>query len=747
MSTATPPDPNDPLLKELRERYDYATEAWREIRENGAKNMRYVAGDPWDKKEREAREAAGRPCLSLDEINQHTNQVINDVRSNRRGVKFDGKDENVARWYQDKAREIEYRSHAQIVYTTAFQNAVERSYGWARWVAKYVDDRTRNQELWLEEIPNPDSVLPDPDAKRPDSSDMRYCFVHETRKVTEFKREFPNAQITDFSLDLRQIAPNWLKGEDLVLAEYWTVKVVERTLVFPPQAAEGVYLDELKDSSIAKGWDRVTREKKTVCKYLTNGVEILEKTEWPGKYIPLASCFGKVIYVDNDTGVKRQIQSMVDLMRDPQMIYAYLRTNEAELVGMTPKTPFVGYVGQFRTRADIWAKLNHVPSPYVEADAVTEATGPNILPLPQRQPYDPPIQSLEILAESAIRSIRSAAGSTPLPSAAARRSEKSGVALKRIEDMAALGSYHFRDHYNDFIRQLWVIGEDLMDKFYDTAREVMTRTPKGEAEATRINDPADPKSINTKQDHQVEITTGPSFESEQEAGSDMADTLVGMRDPEVVRAVLPLVIKLKNLGVVGDELVEIAEALQPPQIQALRQKDGEAPDPAQIAAENEQLKQRVQHAEQAMGELEQEARGKKLEIESKEKIAQAEIVSKEKIADIESRRRAATAIAVAHINASTKGAALDQHAEEEAMALAAAEDEQGREHAHEAFQAELDRQHEQGMAQAQADHDAAMGAASSDADAEEADAQRTHEAQLTQSQLEAQAAQAEKAGE
>jgi hypothetical protein len=80
-----------------------------------------------------------------------------------------------------------------------------------------------------------------------------------------------------------------------------------------------------------------------VTQYLTNGVEILGKTEWKEKYIPFVSCVGKVIYVDNREGPKRHIMSMSRLARSPRMLYAYYCTTEAEIVASTPKFPYFYY--------------------------------------------------------------------------------------------------------------------------------------------------------------------------------------------------------------------------------------------------------------------------------------------------------------------------------------------------------------------------------------------------------------------
>ena len=171
---------DDLLLEEIRDRFDYASKEWQETRDEAQTDMRYVSGNPWAEKDRKARVDAGRPCLSLDELGQYFNQVINDVRANPRAPVFAptgmGANEESAKFYGDKMREIDYRSQSQIAYTTAFQDCIHRSYGWVRINTKFESERSFNKDIWIEDVPNPDLVLPDPDATRPTSSDMRYLF-------------------------------------------------------------------------------------------------------------------------------------------------------------------------------------------------------------------------------------------------------------------------------------------------------------------------------------------------------------------------------------------------------------------------------------------------------------------------------------------------------------------------------------------------------------------------------------------
>ena len=63
-----------PTAKEIREAFqDYRSE-WRETYDEGQTDIRFISGNPWDPADRDKRRETGRPCLSMDEINQYLNQ-------------------------------------------------------------------------------------------------------------------------------------------------------------------------------------------------------------------------------------------------------------------------------------------------------------------------------------------------------------------------------------------------------------------------------------------------------------------------------------------------------------------------------------------------------------------------------------------------------------------------------------------------------------------------------------------------
>lgn len=630
----------DRILKELNTRFTYAKNEWRDTQAESQKDrLCLTPAGAWDAKDRQLRSAAGRPCIHLDELTQYVNQLINEARQNKRAIKVtpqgNGANDETAEFRANLIRQIEYRSNAQQAYIAAFEGAAQGSYGFARVKTAYVNPRSMDQEVLIEPIPNPDMVLPDPDFLKPDLSDCKFWFVWEKWPVSEFQRDWPHAKIQDFSNDMIASAPNWLSSDRVQIAEYWTTEYVKRTLwrIAGPNGRPVDVLQDEKTPKMPKG-AKVLKEREVevpqVMQYMTNGVEILDVTKWAGQVIPLAGCLGKLIYVTESGQSKRIIQSLIRLGRDGQQLFDYYRSTEAEIVGMTPKTPFIGYVGQFRTRGEKWEAVNHEPQPFLEADPLTEATGSQILPLPQRQPYDPAIQALEVGAESARRSIQSAVGGGALPTSAQRRNEKSGVALQEIEKATSMGSYHFLDHFDAFITRMGVIVEGLIDPHYDTIREMTVRDAKDEASQVVINDQNDPKSPRTGQgeQHDITLSTGPSFDSQREQAQDFADLIAG-GNPQVFALLGPLIVKLKDLGPIGDEIAELLKFLQPPEVREMEAQEAEEGLPPQVKATIAGLKRKIEEMGQALEtqQAKQQAHVQSAEIKAGADVEKAQIAA------------------------------------------------------------------------------------------------------------------------
>lgn len=634
------------LLAEIRENRTYAENEWSEIREEARKDRLCVAGRVWEAMDPEAvkeRKANKRPYLNSDEIGQYVNQTVNDVRANPRGIKYaptgNGANDKGAEFYQNHVREIEYRSKASVVYAHAFEDCVNSSIGWLRVKTKRVHTRTFDQDLWIEMIANADQVLPDPSGIWPDSRDIKFLYYIEPWSRKEFERRFPKARASNFSFDTAKSAPGWLDRNRIDVGEYWKLESITRRLVaYRPEGSEEgdeqtALVHELPGGKLPEGMDNIREEDvedTTVRSWLTNGLEILKEQPWSGKYIPFVSCQGKVLYIEG----KRVVLSMTRLARDPAMYHAYALTCGAEAIGGVPRAQWVGYEGQF-AKPDRWNKANRQPVSFLEARATTPGN-PNAqqaLPLPQRESWDPPIQNIELVVEARRRGIQAAMGITPQPTQAQRQNDASGVAWQERQSQGQTGSFHFTDAYTLMIERTGMILEDQMDKVLDTARDAPIRKPNDDGAVVRINDPrgseydaqsnlsGDP--IYTKGDYRCTISTGPATESQRQEGSDFVDALTGNLQPlaelagkQVALKILAQSVKLKQLGPLGDEIVDL---LDPPQMG----QDGK-PIPPQVQALIGQLKQATQEIQKLQQVIQTKTAEKQVDNQGKMAIAQME---------------------------------------------------------------------------------------------------------------------------
>ena len=626
------------FLQKARDRFRYCHEQWRDIREQHDLDMRFLAGDSWDEKEKQRRKSKNIPMIHLDELTQYINQLNNDIRQNKRAVKVVPKSggatnesaDNRADWI----RGVEYMSQAQSAYITAFEGATGGSYGFWKLETFYESDNSFNLSVRICPVANANTIIFDPDCKKYDCSDAEDCFEIDFISHDAFKRRYPKAEISEFTDEIREVAPDWVKDKQVQIASWWKVKTekIKLHLVkIDNQAPVVMRSDELPEnfdkSLILKTRDD---EDRRIVQYVINGVEILETNDprdgqgWPGNWIPIIPVWGKELFIDEGSGSRRMLFSLIRLARDPQRLLNYYASQELKEAKMTPNTPYMGPKGMFSNQADQWEKLNDEGTAYVEFE-VPEGFQPGSIK-PERLPFVPNFQQYELAKEAARRHIMAAMGIAPLPTSAQRQNEKSGIALSKIQGERNQGSFHFIDNYDHSLefsgRQL----DELFDKIHDSPRDIPLRKEDGTHSIARVNDPTNPKNKIFKGEHDVTISTGPSFESQREEAADFTDSLVAV--PGVFPLIGDLIVRMRSLGPIGDQ---IADRLTPPQFQ---QQPGSEPLPAAAQAQIGQLKQQVQQMTAVIAQMNLEKGAKMWEMDGKLQIEKIHSDTQKAVAEI-----------------------------------------------------------------------------------------------------------------
>jgi hypothetical protein len=547
------------ILATARARLDLAVSALSESREDEIDDLRFYAGSPdnhwqWPADVLATRGAVqgqtinARPCLTINKLPQHVRQVTNDQRQNRPGAKVipvdDNADVEVADIFNGMIRHIEYISDADVAYDTACENQVSYGEGYLRLLTEYCDDNTFDQDIKIGRVRNSFSVYMDPTIQDPTGADAKWCFVTEDITKAEFERMYPDAApITTLqSLGVGdQSISNWLNEDTIRIADYYYIDYDRTTLnLYPGNATAFQGTPEDKQLRAIYGKPKKSREsdrpKVKYCKI--NGYEILEEREWAGKWIPVIRIVGNEFEVDG----RLYVSGLVRNAKDAQRMYNYWVSQEAEMLALAPKAPFIGYGGQFEGYEDKWKTANTQNWPYLEINPdVTDGQGA-VLPLPQRA--QPPMASSGLLQAKAGASedIKSTTGQYNA-SLGMGSNERSGKAILARQREGDVGTYHYGDNLARGVRHVARQLVDLIPKIYDTQRIARIIGEDGETKMVKIN-PDQQQPVNKIMDQQgiviekiynpgvgkydVVAITGPGYATKrQEALEAMAQLLQG----------------------------------------------------------------------------------------------------------------------------------------------------------------------------------------------------------------------------
>jgi hypothetical protein len=660
------------ILTVARARLDMAVSALAESREDEIDDLRFYAGSPdnhwqWPADVLATRGAVqgqtinARPTLTINKLPQHVRQVTNDMRQNRPGAKVipvdDNADVEVADIFNGMIRHIEYISDADVAYDTACENQVSYGEGYITLMTEYCDENTFDQDIKIGRIRNSFSVYMDPLIQDPTGADAKYCFITEDLPKAEYERQYPDAAPISTLQSLGvgdQSISNWLSEDTVRIASYYYIDYDKTKLNLYPgnqSAFEGTPEDKMLKDMFGKPVKSRMSERPRVMYCKINGYEILEQKEWAGKWIPVIRVVGNEFEVDG----RIYISGLVRNAKDAQRMYNYWVSQEAEMLALAPKAPFIGYGGQFEGYEDKWKTANTNNWPYLEVNPdVTDGQGA-VLPLPQRA--QPPMASSGLLQAKAGASedIKSTTGQYNA-SLGMGSNERSGKAILARQREGDVGTFHYGDNLTRAVRHVARQLVDLIPKIYDTQRIARIIGEDGETKMVKIN-PDQPQPVNKIMDqngiviekiynpgvgkYDVVATTGPGYATKrQEALEAMAQLLQG--NPQLWQVAGDLFVKNMDWPGAQEMSKRFAKTIDPKFL-----SDGED-DPAlqaaqqqiqAMGAEMEQMHQMIQNVGKSieMQDLERkdfEAQIKAYDAETKRIAAVQAGMTEEQIQDI-----------------------------------------------------------------------------------------------------------------
>lgn len=464
------------FLSLARARFKLVDEAERETRKRCLEDLKFSLGEQWDYQVKTARVAENLPSLTINRISGFIRMICNDQRMQRQGIQVspvgDGADPKTAEVMQGYTRHVEQCSDAEAIYDNTFDLMVRTGIHWARVLTEYIDEDSLDLDVRIEGIRNGFLVYCDPGAKKADKSDADWLFIIENMKRDEYQGEFPDSALASLN-DWQSVgdqAPGWIQHDAVRIAEYFHVE------------KEAYSLSLLNDGTTvpADAVPRGQKPVKTVKRYRRvvkwakiNGIETLQRKDWPGKVIPVVPDIADDYEVDG----KQYLAGAVRAPMDAQRAYNYWITSASEKIALAPKAPWLMASGQQEGFTKLWEHANERRSAALIYKPVK--IGDQVLPPPTQVSQEPPIAGMVEMIRQADSDLKATFGLQDASMGKMNSPQESGEAVLARKAQGDIAILNYADNHARFLKAIGKIIIDLLPKIVRAPRLQRIINPDG----------------------------------------------------------------------------------------------------------------------------------------------------------------------------------------------------------------------------------------------------------------------------
>jgi hypothetical protein len=352
--------------------------------------------------------------------------------------------------------------------------------------------------------------------------------------------------------------------------------------------------------------------------YKLCGDRILERSEIPGRYIPIVPVIGQESLVDGN----RVYRSLIADSVDPQRLYNAWRSNEAALVSKASRASWIAAVGQLENVKRIWERSNVEDIAVLEYNPVS--AGGQVLGPPRQSDPMPVPTGLVNAARECADEIKMTTGVFDA-SMGAQGNESSGRAIIARQRQGDSANTHFSEHLLSTLRHIGRIIVAWIPYYYDTPRVVRIIGEDKVNQVIAINQMSGDGKVYdvTVGRYDVVVDTAPSAVSRR---NEIGELLVKMAqaDPVVMQAGRDLIARFIDMPT---EVVERLARTIPKELK------GESDKQSGEGQQEDMLKQLMQQAAQyevtikALDETIQKMAAELEALESKKEIEEKKIAA------------------------------------------------------------------------------------------------------------------------
>lgn len=615
------------VLSEAQELYQEAMDALRDQRKQIEED--YEFSDPsepqqWNyevKRQRENDPGGKRPCLVMDQLGQYVANVAGNIEKQPPSLHAipvsGGADKQAAEQIDGRFRHIEHASKASAHYARALTSAARVGVGYLLVRPAYVDRALGWQEPRISSEPDALKVVFDPWSTDTDGADATFGYVVTDMSLAEFRKRWPKKDEMSFGDSERNNSKDDRKS--ILIAEQWYKdEITLNTIIYTD--AQGNEASDTEDD-YHKACQMAGAQLPYIRNYIDktheikwrrmSGVDVLEESVYPADSIGIVPVYGYVGF----SGGRMKYCGIPRRARSPQQAYNY-HCSELMMPGaqlMASERAMAGVEG-------IWERAyveRRGYLPYKDFDENGQITQPQLIKTGSS------LIDHEAGAAQALRDIQASIGMYQA-NLGAQSNETSGVAIESRKQQGEASTAHFPSHMASSLGQVGNIVMQMDAKLSDTQRKQPIIGVDGSAGSVTVNPDQQtsferiPKgggvSINPNIGrYGVRVVVGASY-STQRTQTNAAFAEIMRGNKELAPVVAPF--WAQTLDFPGsDKFAQAMAAMAPAPVKAILQPEGQdnAPDPAAMAKQMQELQQAlqeaIQHAKEAQDDADQAIAG------------------------------------------------------------------------------------------------------------------------------------------
>lgn len=619
----------------------------------GKDDMNFVLRDQWSAVERSEFSRLFKPAMTFNKLYDTTKKILGEQRKNKPDLmvrSLTGKaSQKQIDLRADLVRTISYQSQNDLVYQTAFKQALMMGFGAFEICLDYENPRSFNQIIKFELIPDVTRTSFDPLALKPHKGDGNFCARQFLYSKEEFYATYPWVMNPVSYSDPRSLLDfQWETRDTIVVCKY-TRKEWYPVKLYLLSDGRSVTQDEwedmqeeikmqteLADASQVVGdiirktipkivGERMSRDYK-IRQYLLTQNQIIEFTDWPSKYLP-------IIFVDGDSNFingQQYTRSFVHEAKDAQKFVNYVGSEVAAEIKNRRREQWIGTPDNIQGNEQMWR------NPELQAGILTAKPDPQTGQMPQKLPPWELSQTLLLQYQRGCQDIREILGFSE--NEALTGHDMSGKARRERKLEGSMSAYVWFDNLNQAIEQGGRVVLDLLPVIAgEHERHMIISKSDGRTESIILN-----KIVGQAEngehirenaldngDYDVEIDTGPSFAVQKDIALEFFQQTL-QANPQT----FPLIADLwaKNLDVqYMPQIAERFKTLVPPQI--IAQEEGKPPPAPQS---NPQAMMMQMEMQEKIAEI--KGKQEKLELEKqKNELEKAELLLKAQKIQLDSK--------------------------------------------------------------------------------------------------------------